>query len=345
MLVVIQSIIALGLGTIASITDFKDKKIYNKNIVIASIISICVYIIFWKQIETEYIFNSIINYVIALIISFCFFYFKIWAAGDAKLFLAIILMIPYSVYESSGGNVFPALNVLIVIFSVAFIYIVFETIFLWIKDDKKFEKLKIYKMSKNELIDYITSYFMGYFLITFVNNIMYTFFEKFSNNNAGLILLCNMLLLMFVYNVIEKKEKIVFVLIISLVANLIYHCIFGFFITMINIKMLLIVLTIMFFRRISEEYNYEKIKIENLKDRMILSYESVLKFYGSRVKGLPQFTTENTDSRLTKEEVESIKRWSKSKKGLDEIVIVRHLPFAPFMLCGEIIFFILRIYS
>ena len=66
---------------------------------------------------------------------------------------------------------------------------------------------------------------------------------------------------------------------------------------------------------------------------------------GSKVKGLPQFTTENTDSRLTKEEVESIKRWSKTKKGTSEIVVVRHLPFAPFMLCGEIIFFILRIYS
>ena len=109
--------------------------------------------------------------------------------------------------------------------------------------------------------------------------------------------------------------------------------------------MLLIVLAIMIFRKISEEYNYEEIKIENLKERMILSYGSVLRFYGSKVKGLPQLTTENTDSRLTKEEVESIKRWSKTKKGTSEIVIVRHLPFAPFMLCGEIIFFILRIYS
>ena len=345
MLVFVQSIIALVLGIIASITDFKDKKIYNKNIIIASIISICTYIIFWKQIETEYIFNSIINFVITVIISFCFFYFKIWAAGDAKLFLAIILMIPYNVYESQIENVFPALNLLIIIFSVAFIYIVFETIYLWIKDDKKFEKFKISQMSKNELIDYVISYFMGYFLITFINNMVYTFFEEFSINNAGLMLLCNMLLLMFVYRVIEKRVKTVLVLIIGLIANLIYHCIFGFFIMTINIKMLLIVLIIILFRRIAEEYNYEEIKIENLKDRMILSYGSVLKFYGSRVKGLPQFTTENTDSRLTKEEVESIKRWSKTKKGSNEIVIVRHLPFAPFMLCGEIIFFILRIYS
>ena len=52
----------------------------------------------------------------------------------------------------------------------------------------------------------------------------------------------------------------------------------------------------------------------------------------------------STDSRLTEDEVNSIKRWSKSAKGVDSIVIVRHMPFAPFMLIGEIIFFALHLY-
>ena len=77
---------------------------------------------------------------------------------------------------------------------------------------------------------------------------------------------------------------------------------------------------------------------------MILSYGSVAKFYSSNVKGLPENTTENTDSRLTEEQVESIKRWSKTKKGTETIIVVRHLPFAPFILCGEIIFFIIKIF-
>lgn len=345
MLIYIQSILALILGVIASITDFKDKKIYNKNIIIACVLSIIVYIIFWNQIKTEYIFNNIINFIITLIISFCFFYFKIWAAGDAKLFLAMILMIPYEVYEVKDKNIFPALNLLIIIFSVAFIFIVFETIYLWIKDEKKFDRFKVAQITKNEIKDYIISYLMGYFLTTFINNMIYTFLEEFAINNAGLIILCNMLLLMFVYRVIQGKTKTIFITVILFILNIVYHIIFGFFVTAVNIKMLVIVLAIMIFRRISEEYNYEEIKVEELKERMILSYGSVLKFYGSKVKGLPQFTTENTDSRLTKEEVESIKRWSKTKKGTSEIVIVRHLPFAPFMLIGEMIFFILRIYS
>ena len=78
---------------------------------------------------------------------------------------------------------------------------------------------------------------------------------------------------------------------------------------------------------------------------MILSFESVIRFYNSRIKGLPKSTTETTDSRLTEEQVESIKRWSKSKKGQETIVIVRHMAFAPFMLVGEILFFITKLYS
>ena len=142
MLVYIQSVIAIVLGIIASITDFKNKKIYNKNIIIAVVISIITYIIFYKQIEVIYIKNYIINLEISIIISFIFFYLKIWAAGDAKLFLAIILMIPYEIYEVEKSNIFPALYLLILIFSVAFIYVVIETIYLLIKDEEKIKKIK-----------------------------------------------------------------------------------------------------------------------------------------------------------------------------------------------------------
>ena len=96
---------------------------------------------------------------------------------------------------------------------------------------------------------------------------------------------------------------------------------------------------------ISSKYNYETINVSDLKARMILSFGSVIQFYGSNVKGLPKSTTESTDSRLTEDEVSSIKRWSKTKRGKDEITIVKHLPFAPFILIGEIIFFVIKLYS
>lgn len=344
MLVYIQSVIAIILGIISSITDFKDKKILNKNIITAIIISTITYILFTRQIEMDYIKNYFINLFISIIISFAFYYFKIWAAGDAKLFLAIVFMIPFEVYEVDVKNIFPSIYLLIMIFSIAFIYVFFETIYLWIKDKEKLEKFKISKLEKKDILNFILQYFMGYFIILFINNITIKFFTDFRINNGGLMLLLNMLTLIFVYRIITQKNMIIKTIIIFLIANIIYYAIFGLEIYSINVKMILMVLLIILFRMVSEKYNYEEIKVEDLKPRMILSFGSVLNFYGSRVKGLPQNTTETTDSRLNEDEVNSIKRWSKTSKGKDTITIVRHMPFAPFMLAGEILFFILKLY-
>lgn len=345
MLVYIQSIIAIVLGIISSVTDFKNKKIYNKNIILAVILSVFTYVVLCNQIEVMYIKNYLINLGISVAISFLFFYFKIWAAGDAKLFLAIVLMIPYEIYEVQTSNVFPALYLLIMIFGIAFIYVFFETVYLWIIDKENSKKIKELKLGKAEIKEFIIKYFMGYFIILFINNITLKFFTEFRVNNAGLMLICNMLILIFAYRVIREEKQSLIVNFVFIVANIIYYAMFGLEIYSINIKMLVLVLIIMMFRSVSEKYNYEEIKIEDLRPRMILSFGSVLKFYSSRIKGLPQSTTETTDSRLTEEEVESIKRWSKTKKGKDTIVIVRHMPFAPFMLVGEILFFILKLYS
>lgn len=344
MLIYIQSLIAILLGIISVVTDVKNKKIYNRNIIIAVIMSTLVYAIFWKQIEFIYLKNFLINLCISILISFLFYYFKIWSAGDAKLFLAIIYMIPYELYEVETTNFFPGLYILILIFSTAFLYVVIETIYLWIKDEEKFKKIKQLKLSKSQISDFIVKYFMGYFIILFINNILFKVFSEFKQNNAGLIIVCNMLLLIFIYRVINDRKRTIITMIVFVIANIIYYLIFGIEIYGINIKMLLLVFIIILFRMISEKYNYERIKIEDLKPRMILSYGSILLFYGSKVQGLPQNTDESTDSRLTNEEVDSIKRWSKTKKGTESITIVRHMPFAPFMLIGQAIFWIFKLY-
>ena len=257
---------------------------------------------------------------------------------------AMIIMIPFELYEVDTTNVFPGIYLLIIIFSIAFFYVVIETIFLWTKDKQKFQKIKSTKFCVKDVKEWLEKYFMGYFITLFINNIVFSFFPTFQEKNGALILICNMLILIFIYRIIQSKKKIKIVTIISIICNIIYYLIMKFNIYPINIKMFIIVIAIMLFRNVSEQYNYKCIKIADLKPRMILSYGSVLKFYNSRIKGLPKQTTEATDSRITEDEVNSIKRWSKSTKGEENIVIVRHMPFAPFMLIGEVIFFILHLY-
>lgn len=344
MLVYIQSFIAIILGVISAITDLKSKKIYNKNIVVFVIISFFIYLILCKEIDMIYMKSYLINLIISIAISFLFFYFKIWAAGDAKLFLAIIFMIPFELYEVKNNNVFPGMYLLIIIFSIAFIYVFFETLYLWIIDKNRKKVIISMNIKKNEIKSFIIKYFLGYFIVLFVNNILLKFFYDFKISNAGLILICNMLLLTFIYRVITIDFISFIMMCIFIIFNIIYYVVYGLDLYAIDIKIIILVLIIMLFRNVSEKYNYEEIDVENLKPRMILSFGSVLKFYNSRVKGLPQSTSETTDSRLTEEEVKSIKRWSKTKKGEKTIVIVRHMPFAPFILIGEVVFFILKLY-
>lgn len=337
----VQSIIAVILGIISSFSDFKDKKIYNKNLKFFLIISLVTYIIFFNQLELNYLKNYILNLIICIFLSFLFYYFKIWAAGDAKLFITIIFMIPYEVYGTSKNILFPAIYLLIIIFSIAFIYVVIESLYLWVKDK---EKINIKKIEKKNIKEYLIHYFFGYFIILLINNILSILIPDIIYYNASLIMISNMLILIFIYQIITKIKTIKYLTTITLILNILYYMIYGFSYNQINIKTTIIVLIILLFRKISEKYNYEEISIDKLKSRMILSYTSVMKFYGSKVKGLPLTTTESTDSRLTETEVESIKRWSKTKKGTSTIVIVKHLPFAPFILVGEIVFFIIKLY-
>ncbi len=344
MIIYIQALIALCLGIVSSISDFRNKKIYNKYIIISIIASIMTYVFFFKQIDRIYIKNFAINFIISCLVSFAFFYFKIWAAGDAKLFIAIIFMIPFELYEVSLRNYFPGLYVLIYVFSIAFIYVLLETIVLFVGDKNKFEGIKKYFVNvKHNVGNGCIDFLMGYSFILTINNCLSIFVNDFYNNNGELLFISNTLILLFVYRLIKARKNRIIVLIISSIVNIIHICITGIFKYSVNSVFMLVIIIIIIFRNISEKYNYKTIDVKDLKERMILSYGSVLSFYGSRVKGLPHYTDESTDSRLSETEVESIKRWSNTSKGMNTITIVRHMPFAPFILAGEILFFVSRV--
>ena len=105
----------------------------------------------------------------------------------------------------------------------------------------------------------------------------------------------------------------------------------------------LVMIILIIFRKITEKYNYKAVPIAELRPGMILSMGSTMGFIGSKIDGLPLFSSEDLKSRLSAQEVESITRWSKSKYGKNTIVIVQKIPFAIFISIGTIVFTILEI--
>ena len=69
-----------------------------------------------------------------------------------------------------------------------------------------------------------------------------------------------------------------------------------------DIKSIFVTLAIILFQSLAERYNYQEINTVDVKAGMILSYGTILQFINSRVKGLPQYTTEDIASRISEEE-------------------------------------------
>ena len=109
------------------------------------------------------------------------------------------------------------------------------------------------------------------------------------------------------------------------------------------LKNWMIIFAILALKNFAENYNYRDLAIDELKPGMVVSLNQTVMFKQSRVKGLPLYSFEDFRSRLSKDEVESIKRWEGSKYGANQVEIVRFIPFAPFIACGMILAYILEL--
>ena len=129
---------------------------------------------------------------------------------------------------------------------------------------KKFKKIKITRFDTASVKEWLEKYFMGYFITLFVNNVIFTAFPAFQEQNGALILICNMLLLIFVYRVIQSKKQTIIAIAISVALNVIYYAIMGFTFYPINIKMLVIVKTIFFNLFTTLQFNILKLRFRLL---------------------------------------------------------------------------------
>ena len=184
---------------------------------------------------------------------------------------------------------------------------------------------------------YVSAYVIG------VNYLLLFLFPDFVSRNASLISMLGLFIAMIVYKypLFFRLPIIILVALFSVSMFILYGLRYGFYPP--NFRIYLYVAIVLFFRSISEEYNYKVIPTESVAPGMILSVVSVASMSTSRVQGLPKNTTEDMRSRLTAEEVESILRWKDSRYGMSEITIVRKIPFAIFMTCGALIFLIIRL--
>ena len=102
----------------------------------------------------------------------------------------------------------------------------------------------------------------------------------------------------------------------------------------------ILVFILLFCQLIIKTTIYETVSIDQLKKGMILSSFSSILMQSSITKGLPGISTEDLKSRLSDDEIASIKRWAKATH-MNKLTIVRKIPIAIFIAIGFAVYFLL----
>ena len=337
----ISGIIMIVLGAITITTDLLYHKAFNRHLVwfasaglVIQIVSCCM--------DPGAIGYTLLNLVISVVAALLFFALKIWAAGDAKLFITYVLLIPYPVYGAQKHQFFPAFLILGFIFSTALLYVVMESLVLFVRDVRA--KKQAHQAIPHFTLEMGLLCLMGFLAADTMDCILKYIGSDYILENNYFLLLMNILLITALSS-LNLKRLYQFILVACLaVSRVILAYWTGITFSSISVWTILAVTIIIIARVFTSQYNYQTIPTVKVREGHVLSKTSLLYMLPSKVKGLPSFTDETTRSRLTADEVEAIRRWETSKYGQHEITIVRHIPFAPFIFLGVMCFIAFKLY-
>lgn len=339
---VIATILILLLGVRATYTDIRWHKVFNKDLTIFLIAGIAMQGTYFIMLGTGSLFRYFINWVLCLLFSYLFYIFHIWAAGDAKLFSLVALLVPYKIYGALDLELFPAFYMLGCIFSIALVCVTIESLTLFIKELTQ-TGLIGFKVSKPIIsVNAIVSWLMGYSIILLFNDFLYKKGYSYIYQNHYLLILVNVLVITLALTLANSFKLRLAILIVAVTARLTIMIIQKCCESFISVETIILVSFMILLRKFTSRYNYRPISTDNIQAGMILAKVTLIDMIPSKVKELPHYTDETTRYRLTTAEADAVHRWKNSKYGKDQVVIVRHIPFAPFIFAGSVLFIIFK---
>jgi len=327
----------IGLGIATTYTDIVSHKIENRTILLALTISLIMnLIIAFSGITTaKYILHFSSNFVLSVIIGFWAWHAKMWSAGDAKLFIAFVSLVPLIFYSRSFFNYFPSLVLLINTFVPYFVYGSF-------KITKKYRnKLKLKFLKKIKPLK-IFDFFIRLFALHWFAGL----FLKFIGLEGDIILI---IFLMMVFSRVVNKVKYskYFIPLFAGLRLLLDKSIFSYsFIYRYVLIVFLIFIIRHFIYNTSKNFFSKNIRIPNLKKGMVLA-EGIFKvgdkYRNKRPKReMPEIIKASPEG-LSESDIRLVKALYNQKKiKFKSVKVQETLPFAPFMFFGVILTILAR---
>lgn len=334
-----QLAILMALLVNVALSDLYRGIVSNKSILFALAAGIVSVIPYYAFFATDCLTAYVINLVIGIRVSLLLYAMGIWGAGDSKLLSVTVMIFPARLYCMNHKSLASCFLLISIVFIVAFIYVILDTVVLGIKQKDLFKLPK----RKFDWKGYLKSFLFFFFILALFNGVLFAILPDTLLMDGALLAAIHFVVILIGLRLGEKANwHIVLAMGVAYAAMLLCGIV-QFDLSGVNWGIYVVVILLVLFRSFADKYNHKTIPVSELKPGMIVSIGTILLFAKSRVKGLPTFSTEDLKSRLSAEEVDRINRWSQTKSGQETIVIVRKIPFALFIGVGTLLFAILEV--
>lgn len=324
--------IAILISVIGAFTDVRYGRVKNKHLLVALIawIGIAAY----KAITTHAFpiptTVQVINLVLSIAAATILYLKDIWAPGDAKLFLVVVLIYPASAYIVREGNIFPSLDFVVYAFALGYICLLLIMMYRKVFGTKVRIVSCEVSNNKRSIKDFLSSFVLNMGLIVGINSLVNEYLPEFEYANKAF---CILAIVGLTYMISDKNKRLryasggigwtVFIIILFIQHGAFVSVVFSL------IESILIALVIDYLNRQLRKNSYRVIPGSEVRPGMILSFTTVYAMTKCIDPNIPKTTTENRRTRISKAQAIAVQNWSAITKR--DITIVEMLPFAPFI--------------
>jgi len=329
----------LGFG--ASYTDIKKQQIKNKHIVLALLIG---FLINASFLNLNFFINYAVNIAFAAVIGFVLWYVRFWNAGDGKLFLAFIALLPINLLYRNNFYLFSYDVIFYTFVPVFFVFFV-----LLLLQTKVKEAWNIFKRSFT--LRAVSGIFLAFFSFQWIIGLVV------KSTGISLNMFISILILFFVFQGLEKilPVRLTYILLITATLRLIFdyrNLTTTAFLYPFLIQFSVFLFVVYFILHLAYFKYGKHVKIQDLQPGMLLSelivkkedkyvvrpYVHISLFSFLRERAKTKAFVDIKPSGLTAEEIETLKKLNKEGKlTFGSVLIQKRLPYAPFQFLGVLI--------
>lgn len=326
------SLILLGcLCVICTRSDLQTGFIYNKVLAVFAAFAVIIDVVYYGFFAVDLLPAFLTNIVVVTIVSLYLFCTHSFAGGDCKMTTVAALLLPARFYWMIGSSKITLIFVIGFALISGYCYLV-GTSLLAIAQRKV--KLTVDTI-KQTFLRFLQSYIVATLYLCLLNS----GFTVITNHNMPINIWITRGLCLAVawcvghFSVLRKRVVVMAVATLLIVISFATKTVP----LSLNIENYVLTLILVVCQMAIKTTIYESVEVEQLRKGMILSAFSSVMMQRSITKGLPGISTEDLRSRLTDDEIVSIKIWAKATH-TNSLTIVKKIPFAIFISNGYLLY-------